>query len=69
VYVHGRGGYAWTRPEGLFGTTDVVVAAGPGVEYYTKLRHFSVGVAADLVYATKAGAAGFALYPTVRYTF
>jgi hypothetical protein len=69
VYVHGRGGYARTYPEGLFGTSDVVVAAGPGVEYYTKLRHFSIGAAADVVYATKAGAAGFALYPTVRYTF
>jgi hypothetical protein len=68
-YVHERGGYATTSPEGLFGTTDLVVAGGPGVEYYTKLRHFSVGVAADVVYATKAGAAGLALYPTVRYTF
>jgi hypothetical protein len=68
-YVHARGGYATTSPEGLFGTTDLVVAGGPGVEYYTKLRHFSVGVAADVVYATKAGAAGLALYPTVRYTF
>jgi hypothetical protein len=69
AYVHGRGGYATTRPEGLFGTTDVVVAAGPGIEYFTKLRHFSIGMAADVVYATKASAFGFALYPTVRYTF
>jgi hypothetical protein len=72
IYVHGRAGYATTRPDGLFlpeGKNDVVLAGGPGVEYYTKLRHFSIGLAADAVYATKAGAAGFAVYPTVRYTF
>lgn len=69
VYAHARGGYAKTYPEGLFGTDDVVVAGGPGVEYFTRLRHFSIGVGADFVYATKAGAAGFAVYPTVRYTF
>lgn len=69
VYVHGRGGYAKTYPEGLFGTTDTIVGAGPGVEYYTRLRHFSVGLGADVVYALKAKAAGLAVYPTVRYTF
>ncbi len=69
LYVHGRAGYAKSYPEGLFATTDLVVAAGPGVEYYTRLRHFSVGFAADFVRATKAGANGYTLYPTVRYTF
>ncbi len=69
VYIHGRAGWAKTYPSGLFGTTDLVVAAGPGIEYFTKLRHFSLGFATDLVYATKARAPGFALYPTVRYTF
>jgi hypothetical protein len=69
VYVHARGGWAKTYPEGLFGTDEVIAAGGPGVEYYTRLRHFSIGLGADVVYATKAGAAGFAVYPTVRYTF
>jgi hypothetical protein len=69
VYVHGRGGYALSYPEGLFGTTDLVVQGGPGIEYYTRLRHFSLGLAADAVYATTAGVLGFAVYPTVRYTF
>jgi hypothetical protein len=68
-YVHGRGGYAKSYPAGLFGTTDLVVAGGPGVEYFTKLRHFSIALGADVVYATKASAVGFALYPTLRYTF
>lgn len=69
VFVHARGGWARTYPEGLFGTDELVVSGGPGIEYFTRLRHFSVGLSADAVYATKAGAAGFAVYPTVRYTF
>lgn len=69
VYVHGRVGYAVTYPEALFGRDDVVVQVGPGVEYFTQLRHFSVGLGADYVRATKAGVSGFAIYPTVRYTF
>ena len=69
LYVHARGGYARTYPKGLFGTTDLIVQAGPGVEYFTKLRHFSVGAAVDFVRATKAKANGVAVYPTVRYTF
>ncbi|HEX9307065.1 MAG TPA: adventurous gliding motility protein CglE [Anaeromyxobacter sp.] len=69
LYVHGRGGFAKSYPQGLFATTDIVFAGGPGIEYFTKLRHFSIGAAADLVYAQKAGAVGFAVYPTVRYTF
>ncbi len=69
LYVHARGEYALTYPKGLFGTTDVLVQAGPGLEYFTRLRHFSLGFAVDYVYATKAKASGFAAYPTVRYTF
>jgi hypothetical protein len=69
LYVHGRGGYARTWPEGLFGDVERIAAAGVGAEYFTRLRHFSVGVAADGVLATNAGAAGWAVYPTVRYTF
>jgi len=69
AYVHARGGYAQTSPEGLFGTDEIVFAGGPGVEYYTRLRHFSIGLGADFVYAKKAGASGFAAYPTIRYTF
>lgn len=69
VYLHARGGWAKTYPEGLFGTDDVLVAGGPGLEYYTRLRHFSIGIGGDFVYATQAGATGFAVYPTIRYTF
>jgi hypothetical protein len=69
MYAHARGGYARTWPVGLFGDVETLVSGGVGVEYFTRLRHFSVGMAADGVLALKAGAAGWALYPTVRYTF
>jgi hypothetical protein len=69
VYVHARGGIAKTYPEGLFGIDEVIAAGGPGIEYYTRLRHFSIALGGDLVYAAKAGALGYAVYPTVRYTF
>jgi hypothetical protein len=69
LYVHGRGGWAATRPSGLLGTSDFLVAGGPGVEYFTRLRHFSVGLAADALYLTRAATAGLSFTPTVRYTF
>ena len=69
TYVHARGGYAVTRPVGLFGDVETLAAGGLGVEYYTRLRHFSVGMAVDGEYALKAGTFGYAVYPTVRYTF
>ena len=69
VYLHGRAGLLITQPEGLLGNSDVYVAGGPGVEYFTHLRHFSVGLAADIAYLTKAKAAGVTVTPTVRYTF
>jgi hypothetical protein len=69
AYAHARGGYAVTYPEGLFGTTDLILAGGLGIEYYAQLRHFSVGLQVDGIYATKAGAPGLAITPTIRYTF
>ena len=69
VYAHARAGYSVSTPEGLFGTNDFFLAGGPGIEYFTRLRHFSIGIAADYVRFVDAGADGFALYPTVRYSF
>jgi len=69
VYAHARSGVARSYPAGLFGDREVYFAIGPGIEYFTHLRHFSIGMAADLAYAAKAKAPGYAVYPTVRYTF
>jgi len=69
LYVHGRAGYAVTYPKGLFGNQEFILQLGPGVEYFTRLRHFSIGASIDYVRAFKASSNGFAIYPTVRYTF
>ncbi len=69
AYLHARAGFVVTRPYGLFGTTDTLLAGGPGIEYFTRLRHFSVGAAFDVVRVSKADTFGFAVFPTVRYTF
>jgi hypothetical protein len=69
AYVRGRGAYAWTYPKGLFGTTDVFAGAGVGIDYYTRLRHFSVGLAVDGLYFFQANVPAFDVLATLRYTF
>ncbi len=69
LYVHGRAGYVWSHPVGLFATTDVLLGAGVGAEYFTRLRHFSVGIAVDGDYLKDVKVLGFAITPTLRYTF
>lgn len=77
LYLHARAGQVWASPKGLFGSTDSLPLGssdflgqgGLGVEYYTRLRHFSVGVMVDGLYFTHAKAAGVSAVPTLRYTF
>jgi hypothetical protein len=69
LFAHARGVWFVTEPHGLFGTRDALVAAGPGVEYFTRLRHFSIALGLDGLFALKAKAPGIAAVPTLRYTF
>jgi hypothetical protein len=78
AYAHARVGYLRSYPDGLFGSyadsglfrrADLLIAGGPGIDYYTRLRHFSVGLAVDLVYVLHAKVVGFEVLPTLRYTF
>jgi hypothetical protein len=69
VYAHARGGYVLTHPSGLFGTTDLMVGGGVGVEYFAQLRHFSWWAQVDGLYVVSAAAPGGALLTGVRYTF
>ncbi len=69
VYAHARGGYLLSHPKGLFTDTDVLIGGGIGAEYFTQLRHFSVGLQVDGLYVLSAKAPGFAVTPLVRYTF
>ena len=68
-HAHGRGGYLISHPTGLFTDTDVLIGGGLGAEYFTQLRHFSVGLRIDGLYVLAAKAPGFAIAPVVRYTF
>lgn len=69
LYLHGRAGWMRTHPDGLFGSSDLLFAGGPGVEYYTRLRHFSVALGADATYVLDAATLGYAGTFTVRYSF
>ncbi len=42
-----EGGCAMFSPKLLLPESDILVFAGPGVEYYTRLRHFSSGPRGD----------------------
>lgn len=68
-YVHVRGGYLLSHPEALFDSKDFLVGGGIGIEYFTRLRHFSVGIALDGMFVGKVKVPGLALAPTLRYTF
>jgi hypothetical protein len=69
LQLRARGIAVVSEPRGLFGRTEVLLSAGPGLEYFTRLRHLSVGLGLDGVWALRAKAPGIAVVPVVRYTF
>lgn len=70
IYVRGGVGYALFFPKDLLPDPAIGIFAGPGVEYYTSLRHFSVGleVTASLLLSNPMSF-GFAITPNLRYAF
>lgn len=73
VFVFARAGvgYAMWFPQTLAQSSfgSIHVDASLGVEYYTKLRHLSVGVEAGFQSLLLPFAFGVSLYPTIKYTF
>lgn len=69
IYARAGVGYAMFSPKKLLPDSDILVFAGPGVEYYTRLRHFSVGLEVTGNYLASKGAFGFAVAPNIRYAF
>jgi hypothetical protein len=69
IYLRAGGGYALFSPKQLLPDSDILVFGGPGVEYYTRLRHFSVGLEVTGTYLVSAGTYGFAISPNLRYAF
>lgn len=63
-------GYALWFPAELSGTVGSIhTDASLGIEYYTKLRHVSVGVEADFQALLLPMTFGVHVYPTLKYTF
>lgn len=63
-------GYALWFPAEIAGTTGSIhTDASLGIEYYTKLRHVSVGVEADFQALLLPMTFGVHVYPTLKYTF
>lgn len=69
IYLRGGVGYATFTPKTLLPDSDFLVFAGPGVEYYTRLRHFSIGVSLLGTMLAKSKSFGFEVTPTLRYAF
>ncbi len=67
-YVRGGVGYAKFYPSALL-SPDALLFAGPGIEYFTRIRHFSVGFEVSGSYLVKSKTFGFALAPNLRYAF
>ncbi len=69
IYARAGAGFALFSPKLLLPDTDILVFAGPGVEYYTRLRHFSVGIEVTNSFLVNSGSIGFAVTPNLRYAF
>lgn len=71
VWLYGRAsiGYVLYAPSALLPNPDVVIMVGPGVEYFTRLRHFSIGLEATFNFYALTGSMGFSVFPSVRYAF
>lgn len=69
LYLRGGVGYALFTPKTLLPDSDILVFVGPGLEYYTRLRHFSIGVAVLGTMLAKSKSFGFQVTPTLRYAF
>ena len=69
LYVRAGAGVALFSPRALLPDPDVLLFAGPGVTYHTRLRHFSVGLEVTGTFLVASGSLGFAVTPNVRYAF
>ncbi len=68
LYAKAGGGYALFAPAGLV-NSDVLLFAGPGLEYFTQLRHFTIGLEVVASFMLGGGTIGFAVTPNLRYAF
>jgi hypothetical protein len=69
LYARALVGYALLQPGGMFSSGDILVMVGPGVDFITHLRHFSIGLEADFVFGVSHLQAGVVVEPHLKYSF
>ena len=69
LYVRLAGGAVFYSPKDLLPKLDALVTGGFGIEYFTRLRHFSVGLEANVNVALLTTTFGFSVLPTLKYSF
>jgi hypothetical protein len=69
VNVRGGAGFGPVGPKNFYESAETLVFGGLGIEYFTRLRHFSVGLDADMLYGVSHMGAGMMIAPNLRYTF
>jgi hypothetical protein len=76
LYVKAGAGWAFFQPQALFTATPATSSysafyafGGVGVQYYTHLRHFSIGLEVDASFLGKSNDWGFQITPNIRYAF
>ncbi len=69
IYLRGGAGVVFFSPAALLPNIDVLVTAGPGVEYYTRLRHFVIGLEANFNFLALTQTVGFSGLVTFKYAF
>lgn len=66
---HVGAGASIMRPKDIYESMDFMIRAGVGLEYFTRLRHFSVGVDLDFTFFVKNLGAGILIMPNMKYAF
>ena len=69
IYIRAGAGFMIFSPSTLLPDPDILIFAGPGVEYHTRLRHFSIGIEVTGAFLVTSASVGFAISPNVRYAF
>jgi len=69
VDLHAGAGLGLMGPKNFYPGSDIVLLGGAGVEWFTRLRHFSVGIDADFLFGISNMGPGLMLSPKLRYSF
>ena len=69
IYVRGGAGVVFYSPTSLLPGIDVMIFGGAGLEYFTRLRHFVIGLEGNFNFNALTQSLGFSILPTVKYAF